>query len=89
MTAKFTKCASERLDYDFDYTNALVGGDTITASVFDIDILIYDGNSYSTKAAKVWIKSGVVGVTYNVLNTITTAQGRIFTRKFEILITAD
>lgn len=91
MSTTFTKDAEEFLDYKHDWTAALATGETVTASVWTVPSGLTVGSgayapSFTTTSCTVWLGGGTEGNTYRVHNTMTTSQGRIFNRYFEIKI---
>lgn len=64
------------LDYLIDWTPWL-GTDTIVTSAWDVPAgLTNAGESHTATDATLWIAEGVDGVTYKVVNSITTSIGR-------------
>jgi hypothetical protein len=73
---KFIKDPDAVLDYEIDWSEWLVT-DTISASTWAADTgLTVDSDSFTDTATTVWLSGGVVGTSYEVVNHITTANGR-------------
>lgn len=74
----FVKDPEDNIDFVIDWT--LATGDTITASTFTADAGITVGTTQFTNTPTpktvVWLSGGTDGITYNVVNHITTAAGR-------------
>jgi hypothetical protein len=75
------------LDYQIDWSEWL-GADTISASVWTVAPpaggLTAATPSQTTVTTRVWLSGGTVGQTVRVTNRITTAQGRIDERSFNV-----
>ena len=82
---EYAQDAAEYLDYKVDWSGWLAGGDTIVTSTFTADLGITLTNpSFAQTSATVWISGGVNGTSYNVVNSIVTAQGRKAERTLRI-----
>lgn len=85
------KDPDEIKDYVFDWENILAG-DTISTSIWSIAsggsaLIITTPPATSTNTStKVWVSGGTLGVTYYLLNRVTTAGGRTYdrTRKLKV-----
>lgn len=82
----FTKEPGDRLDYDIDYKNVIIGNDRVLSSTWDVPTGLDDGDSFGAKATKIWLKDGITGNNYTITNTMTTVQGRVFVRSFILRI---
>lgn len=88
----FVKTPTEVLDYDQDYSDVLVTSEEIDSSDWAITEpedatvppLVIDSSEFTTSASKVWLSGGLVGVEYYLQNTVTTNQGRTYTRGFNL-----
>ena len=93
MTSRFicpVKGASEALNIAVDFTDRVPAGDTISSSTFTNTVysgtdaspssMISGGASISGLQVTQKIIGGVVGVTYSLLASITTAAGWTFTK---------
>ena len=75
------KAPGEVLDYMIDWSQRLTTGDSIASSIWAITSgagLTINSNQFTntpSPATKVFLSSGTLGVTYQLLNTITTANG--------------
>jgi hypothetical protein len=73
------KDPNEVLDYRVDWSSRLDSGDTINGSTFSVavgDGLTIDTSVYTNTTATVWFSGGTSGTTYEILNRITTTDGR-------------
>lgn len=84
------KDKDEVLDYTVDWTDRLAG-DIISTSVFYIDggspddlIEMFDTNDDSTTT--IWVSGGTDGITYSILNRITTTGGRTYDQTVKIKV---
>jgi len=84
VLAKYSKDPDSTLDFSIDWAD-WIGTDTISLSKWIIpgDLTITNQSNSSTKAT-VWLKGGVAGKTYYVVNRITTSGGRVDDRTLEI-----
>ena len=82
----YSKDPAERLDYVFDWSLWLAD-DTISSSVMTVDAgLTKVSDTNSTTTATVWLSGGTLGRTYEIVNRIVTAGGRIGERTITITI---
>lgn len=82
----FLKDPSAVLDYVFDWL-AWLAGDTIASSSWSVPTgLTLVRTEVTPSQAIAWISGGVVGTTYAVTNTITTAGGRTDTRTITLAV---
>lgn len=76
------------LDYQFDWGNWL-GADTIETSQWSVGTgLTKDSDDNTNSTATVWLSGGTDGTSYQVTNTITTAQGRTESKALTVNVTA-
>ena len=76
------------LDYSQDWSDFLVGTDTIASSTWTSDspnIILRDPLVVS-KITTIWVSGGVAGSVYRITNTITTANGRRDVRFFMLSV---
>jgi hypothetical protein len=67
------------LDYAVDWSAWLPTGDTIVASTWAVPTGITQTTpppSFTDTAATIWLAGGTLGQTYELVNHVTTAQGR-------------
>lgn len=78
MTSYFSKDPNAVLDYGVDWSAWLAPDeDTIAASTWVVpDGLTKDSDSFTDTATTVWFSGGTLGERYEVVNRITTDQGR-------------
>lgn len=70
------KDPNEVLDYTINWVNRL-GTDTISTSVFTVDSNLTVGSTSNTSTTTtVWLSGGTEGATGNILNRVTTTNGR-------------
>lgn len=82
----FEKDPSEKLDYGINYSKWL-DTDTIASSVWQVPNALTSSNDSNTATvATIWLSGGVLYNTYDVVNTVTTAAGRIVSRTIKIAI---
>lgn len=79
-----TKDPNAVLDYQTNWTTWLAEDETIATSEWIIELpdedaapLTKNSATNSTNTATIWLSGGTLGVTYVVVNRITTNQGRI------------
>lgn len=77
MMKRIIKDPAATLDYQMDWSEWL-GEDTITASSWTVPPeLVQVTHTHTDTAAVVWVSGGAAGSSYNLVNQITTAGGRI------------
>lgn len=65
------------LDYGLDWSEWLPDGDTIAASTWTVPTgLTVDSDTFNDVHTTVWLSGGTAGQVYQVVNQITTAEGR-------------
>ena len=91
---EFEQASNDRLDYGFSWLRWLVDGDLVASSVWTAPSpltvssdsinsapIVRCGISHpANTATATFLTGGISGADYLVRNTITTVQGRIFTR---------
>ena len=82
-----SKDPGEVLDYQIDWS-ALLDGDTIDSSTFDVlsGSVVVDSSSIDNVTTTVWLSGGTLNETCTVENTIETVIGRIFQQSVRIRI---
>jgi hypothetical protein len=71
------KDPDELLDYSIDWSGRL-GSDTISTSVWTVpDGITNEDEEKTTTTTTLWLSGGTLAVTYEFLNRIVTAGGRI------------
>lgn len=86
-TYDFTKDPDAILDYGFDWSQWLGGGEQITSStMFASPGINVNSSSNTTTSATVWLSGGTAGFPYTVTNRITTNQGRTDDRTITIRV---
>lgn len=86
---QFTKRASDRLDYDIDFDDWLLAGDTIQAAVADVEgstSIVVDTLDTAATTLKVWVSGGVIGEQAVITVTATTTEGRVKAQSFTMKI---
>ena len=73
------KQPGDNLDYDIDFTDWLVDGDSlVTASAVADDNSITIGTvQVIPPLVKVWLSGGEAGMSYKINVTVSTAEGRV------------
>ena len=90
----FVKTPTEILDYDQDYSDLLITGETVTASDWAFTpavtdpLLVIDSSEFTTTSSKVWLSGGELCTEYRVENTIVTSDDRTYTRGFNLQVSA-
>lgn len=78
----FVKDPQATLDYVVNWGDKWLGTDTLSASTWTLPSnmthpqLVQTTGTFDNDKATVWLSSGTVGVSYDVINRITTAGGR-------------
>lgn len=78
----FVKDPQATLDYIINWGDNWLGTDTISASTWTLPSnmahpqLVKVTDTFDNDKATVWLSSGTVGTSYDVINRITTAGGR-------------
>jgi len=71
--ADFTKDPNAVLDYSFDWSDWLTGGETIATSTWlNPDSLTINTTANTTTTTVVWVTGGTAGKTYRLTNRIVT-----------------
>lgn len=84
--SRFNKDPDARLDYKVDWTSWL-DTDTISNSEWIIPTgITYEADTFDNTSATVWLSGGSLDSSYEVVNRITTAAGRIDDRTITIRI---
>jgi hypothetical protein len=96
MLGVIAKANADQLDYDVDFTRWLPAGDTITTATATVTPAYDAVNNPSgvqvpslqiaSPIVKVWTNGGVVGQTYTINVTASTAGGRIKELCFQLRI---
>lgn len=82
------KDPEEVLDYQFDWTDRLVTGETISTSDFiraSGDVTL-GAESFVGAFTTVWLSGGTVGTVNVITNRITTSQGRTYDQSARLRI---
>lgn len=89
---EFVKDPTSVLDFFFDWSDWLGPWDSITASVWAVSgtdaILSAGSQTFGASLVTTWVSAGTSGVSYDLSNTITTAQGRTEKRTARIIVVA-
>ena len=87
MPKFFTKQPVENKDYDFDWSDWMPTGDSIsTASIPNVDGITLGPKTVTGNVVKQFISGGADGVDYKITCTMTTTQGRIDEREIRIMV---
>lgn len=75
------------LDWQWDYTDWLSTGDTVSSIVVEVPAgITKDSDTNDTTSATVWLSGGTAGNTYGVTVRATTAQGRTVDRTVNFVV---
>jgi hypothetical protein len=74
------------LDYEFDWSRWLTGGETIASHVATVTNATRDSSAHSGTSVTVWVSGGTVGDTATVACRITTSAGRIDERTIRLRV---
>jgi hypothetical protein len=88
LASSFIKDPNAVLDYQWDWTNWLPVGDTITTANVTIasgDVTI-NSQSNTTQTVTAWISAGTVGTEATLTARVTTSQGRTDDRTITLKI---
>lgn len=71
------KDPDEILDFENDWSQRLIAGDTIVASDWIVPVgITEDDAAFDGTTTTIWLSGGTLGETYHLVNRITTMQGR-------------
>ena len=88
MSAKtFLKDPDSVLDFEFDWSAWLTGGETVASHTVTVDGVTLDSTTASTSAVVAWISAGVAGTTATVACEIVTSAARTDERTITLRIT--
>lgn len=86
----YVKDPADKLDYQVDWTPHLASGETISAVAWTVETGLTKSSSpaesNTTTTATVWLEGGTAGGDYDVACRITTNQGRIIERTFNVRV---
>ena len=85
----FIKDPEAELDYGFDFAALgwLSSGETITAVTWTVPAGLTEGTKENDgEIIKVWLSGGTAGSTYEVEVKVTTSDGRVDSRSFDISV---
>jgi hypothetical protein len=83
----FRKDPKAKLQYGFDWSSWLDSGDTISTSVWTVPTGITEvSNANDDDSTTITLSGGTAGETYTVANKITTADGYIDERSFDVVV---
>ena len=84
-----SKSVEDILDYSINWARFLVTDTIVAIDVWTIDAGLTNAAMTNTSTVStVWLSGGVTGTTYNVVNTVTTAGGRVKTFPFQLTVHA-
>ena len=82
----FRQDPNENKDYLVNWAGALSSGETISESAWVITSGITEGTTSATDTTTtIWLSGGTSGVTYDVVNRVTTSSGRIYEHAFQVV----
>ncbi len=83
------KDAAARLDYVWDWSAWVTGGETITAVTWVVPSgITQDTATFTDTTATIWLTGGALNATYLVTCRITTSAGRVDDRSMNIKVVA-
>lgn len=83
----YRKDPDANLDYGIDWSDWLASGETISVSAWTVPSGITEGTkSNDGTTVKVWLSGGTAGEIYTISNKITTSDGRIDERSFDVVV---
>lgn len=86
-TLRTPKDPDATLDYQIDWGDWLVTGDSIVGSAWSVSgATIEDDTQFADTSATVWVSGGTVGMPIYLTNTITTSEGRIDQRTLVVQV---
>lgn len=81
LVVQSAKDPDAELEYGFDWSDWLVGDDTIVDSSWAVGAgVTKESDSFTTTASVVRVSGGTAGQKYDLINTVTTADGLIVVR---------
>ena len=87
MVATFRKDPDEVLDYQFDWSEWLQSGETISTSTWEVETgITKDSDTNTTTTTTIYLSSGTDGETYTITNTIETNVSRTAVRSAEVVV---
>lgn len=85
-----SKYSNELLDFSMDWVRVLAQGETIATSVWSWDEGIeVSMDTFGPKVTTIWLTGGSPGRTYQFSNTVTTTEGRTYTRQASLRINTE
>ena len=88
MLGVVRKQPGDRLDYDIDFTDWLVDGDSLAAAsaVADDNSITIGTVQVIPPLVKIWISGGTAGQSYKITVTTTTTAGRVKEVDFKLRV---
>lgn len=86
MSFSYIKDPDAVLDYEFDWSQWLDVGETISTRLVTVTGVTLDSSSNTTTTVTAWVSGGTVGTTGTVACRITTSQGRTDERSISLTI---
>lgn len=85
---RYLKDANAVLDWEFDWSDWLDAGETISSHTMTVGTgLVKDSSANSTTAVTVWLSGGTSGTTYTVTCRVVTSASRTDERSIAIAVT--
>lgn len=82
---EFEKDPSAVLDYQWDWSDWLASGETITAATVTVPAgITKDSQTDATTSVTVWLSGGTAGLAYTLDCLVTTSAGRTDSRKMTL-----
>lgn len=83
---RYTKDPDAVLDYQFDWSQWLASGETITSKTVTVAGVTLDSSPNDDTAVTCWLSGGTAGTTATCSCRITTSAGRTVERSIDVLI---
>ncbi len=83
-----SKDPDEVLDYEIDWTDRLITGETITTSTFTVASgdVVKNSSAFVGPICTVWLSGGTAGTPCEILNRIVTSGGRTYDQTAKLRI---
>ena len=82
----FNKDPDAVLDYEFDWSAWLTGGETISSHTITVTGVTLDSSTTSTSSVVAWVSGGVLGEMVKIECEIVTSAGRTDERTIQLFI---
>lgn len=83
----FLKDPDAVLDYEFDWTAWLTGGETVTGHTISVDGVTFVESTASTTSVVAWVSEGTAGTFASITCQIVTSASRVDERTITLEVT--